>query len=150
MFEIKEKLYRHCLKYIEDRISTAENAIISAQEASKDDTKSSAGDKYETTREMMQQEISRNQVQLLEAKKLHHALLQISPENTSKTIQAGSLIYTSNGNFYFAISAGQVRIENELFFAIAPTSPIGFKFKGRTAGNVVAFNGREFLIKAIY
>ena len=77
MPDLKEKLLKKCFEAVDERIKSAENAIISAKEASQDDTKSSAGDKYETTREMMQQEISRNEAQLYEAKKLKHSLLQI-------------------------------------------------------------------------
>ena len=60
MEDFKSGLYALCLSFIAQRIETAETALQQAQEASNDDTKSSAGDKFETTREMMQQDIARN------------------------------------------------------------------------------------------
>src|SRR5690606_31265719 len=72
----KEMLYEQCLSAIQSRIANAELALKQAREASQDDTKSSAGDKYETTREMMQQDIDRNNMQLYEAKKISFQLEQ--------------------------------------------------------------------------
>jgi hypothetical protein len=60
MNTIKEELYKHCINYVHNCIDTAQKAIDDAVESANDDTKSSAGDKYETGREMMQQDIDRN------------------------------------------------------------------------------------------
>ena len=53
---LKEELYNQCLNYVQSRMDAAQQGIDEAQQASKDDTKSSAGDKYETGRAMMQQQ----------------------------------------------------------------------------------------------
>lgn len=71
---LKEKLYRLCIAEAEARIAAAELNIRSAKDAQSNETKSSAGDKYETSREMMEQEISFNQTRLMEARKLKHGL----------------------------------------------------------------------------
>jgi ribosome-binding ATPase YchF (GTP1/OBG family) len=67
---LKKELLQQCIDFVQNRIDNAEQAIKSAQQASNDDTKSSAGDKYETSREMMQQDTNRNLAQLTEASKL--------------------------------------------------------------------------------
>ena len=64
MKDLKKKLYDLCIAYVQGRMDEAKLAIDEAQKASNDDTKSSAGDKYETGREMMQQETDRNMAQL--------------------------------------------------------------------------------------
>jgi transcription elongation GreA/GreB family factor len=144
MLELKKELYTICLNIADQRIQTAENAIIAAREAAENDTKSSAGDKYETTREMMQQEISRNEVQLLEARKLKQSLMQINPEKTSKTVQAGSLVTTNNGIFFLTIAAGKLRVDEKDIFAISPASPVGLVLKGLKAGESCVFNSKEY------
>src|ERR1700710_1305260 len=106
MSELKEELYKQCLDYVQKRMEAAEQGIKEAQQASKDDTKSSAGDKYETGRAMMQQETDRNLAQLNEANKLMVALNRISTTGTATKAETGSVIITSNGSFYLAISAG--------------------------------------------
>lgn len=149
MLNLKRELLKKCSDYVAQRVESATKAIISAKEASQDDTKSSAGDKYETTREMMQQEISRNEAQLFEAKKLQHALLQIPQDKTTDKTQNGSLVFTNNGNFYISISAGQFEIEGQIFFAISSASPIGRLLLGLEKGMTFSFNGKTFEIKDV-
>lgn len=146
---LKQKLYDWCIQYAEQRVKTAQAAIVSAKESSESDTKSSAGDKYETGREMMQQEISRNEQQLLESKKLMHAMSQLSTTRTHTTAVPGAVVVTDQGAFYLAISAGQVEIEGKKYFAISPSSPIGIKLKGLKPGDILTFNNREFRILEI-
>ena len=71
------------------QLEAAQLAINEAQKASNDDTKSSAGDKYETGREMAQQETNRNLAQLNEANKLKVALNQIGPAVISERSRTG-------------------------------------------------------------
>src|SRR3954468_6378931 len=101
---LKEELYQQCLNYVQSRMDAAQQGINEAQQASKDDTKSSAGDKYETGRAMMQQETDRNMAQLNEANKLKVALNRISFAGVSAVADSGSVVKTNNGNFYLAIS----------------------------------------------
>ncbi len=116
MNDLKEQLHNLCVNYVKNRIDTATFAIKSAQQAANDETKSSAGDKYETGRAMMQQEINSNQAQLNEANKLLVALNHINGSAISKTADAGSLVITNNGKFYIAISAGTLMVNGEAFF----------------------------------
>ena len=146
---LKEELYKQCLVYVQSRMDAAQQGIDEAQQASKDDTKSSAGDKYETGRAMMQQETDRNMAQLNEANKLKVALNTINPIAIHATIDTGSVVKTDNGNFYLAISAGTLHVNGESFFAISPASPIGFKLKGLKVGDRFELNGKGYLIDGV-
>jgi transcription elongation GreA/GreB family factor len=150
MQNVKQQLLDKCYECVEQRIKSAQNAITSAKEASQDDTKSSAGDKYETTREMMQQEISRNEAQLYEAKKLSHALSQISIEKSSVEVQNGSIAITDKGNFFISVSAGQFIVDDKSFFAISSASPIGRLLMGLKPGGSFSFNGKEYLVTEVH
>ena len=130
-------------------MDAAQLGIDEAQQASKDDTKSSAGDKYETGRAMMQQETDRNMAQLNEANKLKVALNTINPTIIHNTIDTGSVVKTNNGNFYLAISAGTLNVDGESYFAISPASPIGIKMKGLKAGDEFEVNGKGYQIESI-
>lgn len=150
MQEIKKVLYEKCIGYANERISSIENALLASHEASVNDTKSSAGDKYETTREMMQQEISRNSQQLMEAKKLRMALDKFNPEGTSDTIKQGSFVVTSGGDFYISISAGQLMAADRSVYAISAHSPIGRLMIGLKAGDSVEMNSKVFVILEVH
>ena len=150
MNELKKRLYKQCLEYVGQRILTAEDAIRSAKESSESDTKSSAGDKYETTREMMQQEISRNEHQLIEAKKLLHALRTVNTAKSYTTAVPGALVVTDHGTFFVSISAGQIELEGKKYFTVAASSPIGIRMKGLSQGHTFHFNQKDFKILQIF
>jgi transcription elongation GreA/GreB family factor len=149
MSDIKEKLHQLCIAYVQNRMRASEEAIAEAQQAANDDTKSSAGDKYETGREMMQQETNRNLAQLNEANKLMVALNQLGIKGTSQIAEPGSLVITNNGNFYLSISAGTLELYGKSYFAVSPASPIGIKLKGTQAGDEFILNGKSYKIQSI-
>ncbi len=146
---LKQEIYNLCSEYIESRIKSIENAIHAARESSIDDTKSSAGDKYETGREMMQQEIDRNTKQLFEAGKLRLVLQGISTESKDEIIKPGSLIFTNFGNFYISISAGHLKLNGQEYFAVSASSPIGMQLINRKKGDKFDFNGRDYIINEV-
>jgi hypothetical protein len=150
MEDFKTKLYQRCMEFVLQRIDTAETALKQAQEASNDDTKSSAGDKFETTREMMQQDIARNKNLLFDGQQNLQLLssLQELPA-PGDTVRNGSLVYTSKGIFYISISAGQLKIDDQLVFGISAASPIGQLLIGKKAGESFSFNQNEYTIKDI-
>lgn len=149
MQEIKSSLYQLCLKFIEERIETAEIALKQAREASNDDTKSSAGDKYETSREMMQQDIDRNKRLLIDAEENQHLLNSLKDMPHSDAARNGSLVITDQGNFYLSISAGQLHIGKDVYFAISAVSPIGKLLLGKVKDDQFDFNGRKYHIKDV-
>lgn len=149
MKDLKPELYNLCRKYIADSISEIEATIANRREAMHNETKSSMGDKYETTREMLQQDINMNTERLNKAKADEAILQAINPESTSEIIVPGSLVRCSNGNFYIAISAGHFTIAGSKYYAVSLSSPIGSQLKGKQAGNSFALNGKTFTIDKV-
>ncbi|UPS93136.1 3-oxoacyl-ACP synthase [Bizionia sp. M204] len=119
------------------------------QESLTSETKSSAGDKHETGRAMLQLEREKAGVQLSEIQKQQNTLTKVKVLNTSKTICLGSVVYTSKSNYFVAISAGAFSIAGELFYAISPQTPIGKLLLGKTVLNEIAFNNQTIKIEAI-
>jgi hypothetical protein len=149
MNNIKNELYNLCINYVKQRIDTAKQAIDDAHQAAGEETKSSAGDKYETSREMIQQETDRNQAQLNEANKLLITLTQLNVNAVAETAVPGSLITTNNGKFYLAISAGALTLNGETYFAVSLASPMGTILRGRKTGDQFNLNGKQYLIENI-
>ena len=149
MISIKQQLYASCLEFVEKRIAAAQEAIAIAQQSANEETKSSAGDKYETGRAMAQLEIEKNSAQLAESLKLKQALEKIDVDQKGDTVRVGSLVKTTHGNFYLAISAGQFTINNEPYFAISPVSPIGQKLIGLHVEHRFSFNNRDYSVLQI-
>lgn len=147
--ELKQQLYNTCKEYVIRRIDNAKTAMQAAQRSANEETKSSAGDKYETGRAMAQLERDKHALQLVEAEKLRKALDVINPEVNHDIIAPGALVFTSNGIFYFSISAGKLTIGGIEIFAIAPSAPVGQLLLGKKTGESVDFNGRKFVVEKI-
>lgn len=144
--KIKQQLYQLCAEQIQHKITEAENAIADARKASGNETKSSAGDKYETSRAMLQQEIDLNSRQLLEARKQQTTLQQINPDAEHTIAQSGSLVETDQQNFYLAVGAGAFFIGQKQYYTISLASPISLQIKGKTTGEEFKLNGKTFKI----
>ena len=149
MSEIKERLYLLCHDYIASRVAVIKQNAAEAQEAANDDTKSSAGDKFEVGREMMQQEVELNLARLGDMYKLKQALENVSPSIKSSTVQPGSLVYTSNGSYYIAIGAGKLQLEGATYYAISPEAPIATQMIGKMAGAEFSLNGKNMKIEKV-
>ncbi|KGE15923.1 GreA/GreB family elongation factor [Sphingobacterium deserti] len=147
--EIKKQLLEYCLSKSEERLTEIVYAIQQAQEGIESDTKSSAGDKYETSREMIQQDLNRYQNQLLQAKK-DAVLLQNIILDEKETIGPGSLVKTDKGSYFIAISLGKYRLQDEDFMIISGSSPIGRLLIGNKVGDTIQFNGNVQKIKAVH
>ena len=64
--KIKEVLFKECEDFVNKRLQTVEDIISSNQKALQSETKSSAGDKHETGRAMLQLEMEKAGQQLAE------------------------------------------------------------------------------------
>lgn len=147
---IKQQLFEACLKYVNERALLLEAAIRDIQQAANEETKSSAGDKYETGRAMAQLEIDKHRSQLVEAVKMKQELLRIPVEDNTQLIKPGSLAFTSRGNFYIAIHAGQHQVGSQTFYAVSVASPIARKLIGLKVGASFMLNHQEFTLSKIY
>lgn len=144
--KIKEDLYLLCLAFVEHRYNTIQNTITEIQESLTSETKSSAGDKHETGRAMLQLEREKTGNQLAEIQKIKETLSKINVSKSSEFIGLGSLVYTTKSNYFIAISAGEFKVENEVFYAISPNTPIGQLLMGKTVGDEVVFREQRFKI----
>jgi transcription elongation GreA/GreB family factor len=147
--KIKQQLSAHCQAYLTQRANTARQAIKAAQASANEETKSSAGDKYETGRAMMQLEIEKNTVQLGETMKLKRMLDDIKIDASSLTVQTGSLVITDQGNFFLAISVGHISIEGKTYTAVSPSSPIGIQLLKLRQDESFLFNGKTYRIEEV-
>ncbi len=146
---IKSILYARCLAYVQERIQTATEAMQSAQESANSESKSSAGDKYETGRAMAQLERDRHAQLLADAKRMLADLEKINPDTTTSVVVPGSLVRTNRGTFFLAISAGKLSHEGADYFAVSIASPIGALLMGKHVGETVVFNKMDYEVLAV-
>ena len=113
--------------------------LIAETRASNNDTKSSMGDKYETGREMLQQEINNLQVQLNEVLKQQDFLKTILVKPSDKA-EKGAIVKTEKGLFFISVSLGEIIFENQKIICISPESPLAKAMNGKQKGEVFSLN----------
>lgn len=133
---------------LSEKIATLER-MISETRASNNETKSSMGDKYETSREMVQQEINNLQVQLNENIQARNSLKTLNT-NLHQKIGLGSLVQTDKGFFYIAVSLGDITFNGKKIFVISTESPLGKALFGKKQQGEFSLNNLKQKILKIW
>ncbi|PQJ75485.1 3-oxoacyl-ACP synthase [Polaribacter gangjinensis] len=150
---IKEALLMHCKMFVNKRMQTVEEIIYSHQKSLQSETKSSAGDKHETGRAMIQLEMEKASQQLAGISEMNQILskidISISENSKQNAAHLGSVVYTAKANYFLSISAGKIDIENASYFAISVSSPIGKLLLGKHENDEFLFDGNRIKIQKI-
>jgi transcription elongation GreA/GreB family factor len=146
---IKQELYKKCQEFVSRKLSTIEKTIKSNKNDLNSETKSSAGDKHETGRAMLQLEMEKAGQQLVVANEMQFQLERIDFSSTSNFVKLGSLIRTDQFNYFIAVSAGRIIVDKKIFFAISSNSPVGKLLLGREQGETILFREQKIKITDI-
>ena len=147
MAMLKEQISKMLVQATQHQIDLLKKDITEIQASANEETKSSAGDKYETGRAMAQLEIDKLRNQLFQAENAIQVLNGISLENQSDQVKLGSLVKTTQGCFFISISSKEIAIENQMVHPISISAPMAKCLMGRKKGDLVEFLGRQFLIE---
>jgi len=146
---IKQQLYSHCQEFVNQKLETIQKTILSNKEALNSETKSSAGDKHETGRAMLQLEMEKAGQQLKVVQQMQEQISRIDVNSKNAIGCLGSLINTNSHNYYLAISIGKVTINSDDYFVISSSSPIGRLLLGKQKGDCISFNNTQICIESI-
>lgn len=133
---------------IQEKINSFDK-LIAETRAANNETKSSMGDKYETSREMVQQEINNLQRQLNESLKQEILLKKLNTEPCHK-VQNGALVKTDKGLFYISASLGEIKTEMYKIISISEESPLAKAMFGKKVGEGFSVNNIQQTIKEIW
>jgi len=149
VIRIKSELLKECSELVENRYQKIRTTIDSITEAMQEESKSSAGDKHETGRAMLQidRENAGNQLREIEAVKL--ILRKININTVSDYVRLGSLVNTNQGYYFISISTGAIIHEKTTYYCVALQSPIGIQLAGKKEGDTFHFNNNEINIQSI-
>jgi hypothetical protein len=142
----KVEIHETILKLLTNSIVHATKDYELAKESRDSDTKSSAGDKFETGREMMQREMDKISASIDQSKNQLNFLSKINLNRPYSTVDLGCLIITDQGIYYISIGLGKVEINAEIIYAVSLDSPIGQLFKGKRVGDILEFRGKTLKI----
>jgi len=147
---IKEELYAECKMFLNGRFNAVVDRIANIQESLQSETKSSAGDKHETGRAMLQLEREKAGNQLLDIQKQQELFSRVIIDTSSEVARLGSVVVTDKGTYFLAISVGLVKIKEKTYYAISPSSPVGKALLGKKEGELFVFNENNIKIIDIF
>lgn len=146
---IKEALYNLCIEFIDNRLQTVNNSISDIQNSLESETKSSAGDKHETGRAMLQLEREKAGHQLAEIEKQKQILQNINTESKHQRVALGSVVFTTKAHYFLSISAGEITIDDYKIYAISVATPMAQLLLSKKVGDCVQFRDDVFTITKI-
>ena len=146
-YKMTQELFNTIAQTLQEKVDYLQGLILDLRN-SNSETKSSMGDKYETSREMMQQEITRIQNQLNEVLIQQEQFKKIVIKKHD-IIALGSYVETSMGNFCIAISLGEISYNSKKVFVLSPITPLAKLLIGKKVRDEVNLNGKSIKINFI-
>ena len=147
---LKPQLIIHLKALLDERMATAWAAMEAAQASANEESKSSAGDKYETARAMGQLDRDMHARQYEQARQERTVLERVSENDATERIAVGTLVKTTDSWYFIAVSVGAVAVEGTTVLAVSAASPVGKVLVGRQVGDSFVFQGKNQQIEAIY
>ncbi len=148
--DFKQRVHQACLALVEEKILTIQNEYKLYQESAANETKSTAGDKHDTGKAMMQMEQEKLGIQFKELVNNKKILGSLNPAHHLESIQFGSLIKTNHGTFYLSISLGKISIDSAEIYIISNQSPLSKLMLNKVINATFVFNERKYEILEVY
>lgn len=124
--------------------------IQALHESRQSDTKSSAGDKHETARAMVDQELQQLNMQREKALRNQSELQQLT-DAPCEVAARGAAVETDRIIYFISISFGKLPVEGaKPVYALSPVSPASQAMLGKRAGEVFEINGARHAILKVY
>tara|TARA_Y100000992_G_scaffold253994_1_gene186770 strand:+ start:126 stop:575 length:450 start_codon:yes stop_codon:yes gene_type:complete len=142
----KKFIYNDLVQNLNEKLNSIEFLIISAIDSRDSDSKSSAGDKHETSRAKIQLEIDNYSKQKLNIIEKLKVLGAIDIRKKYNKVENGALVETNVGFFFIAIGLGRWTVNSEQIFVISLASPIGKLMKDKVTTSSFIFRNLKYEI----
>ena len=136
-------------KQLDERMQNAWTAMQAAQASANSESKSSAGDKYETARAMGQLDRDMHARMYEQARQERTMVERIDLTTAFQKGAFGALLHTTMGIFFLAVSIGKLTIDGNTTMVISPQSPVGALLVGKQQGDTFTFRGVNYTIDAV-
>lgn len=146
--KFKVKIHTQLLDVVRSKVETLMAEYRLYRESSEGETKSSAGDKHETGKALMQLEQEKLESQLKKLKEFDRILSGMNPEQEMREIGFGSLVETNYGYFYISIPEREIDVDGMKVYFVSLASPL-VKAMQNSGKKSFDFNGRNYEVLAV-
>ena len=123
-------------KQLQTKLTYLNTTLQQAVDSRNSDTKSSAGDKFETSREMAQIEIHKLETEILKTQQFINDLLS----------KASQFIITEKGSFLIGIPFGKLMLNDTAVFCISNSAPIAKPLVNTVISAQFNYGGVEYTV----
>jgi hypothetical protein len=150
MNELKAKVYQSALTLLKERNRLLKEERNTMLEGILEETKSSAGDKFETSREMMTQDLMTLELQIKQSNSDLDEIQRLQAiKDTAPSVQEGSMLKLGADWFLLAVSLGQISVEGKKIYLLSKNSPLGQLLIGKKKNEQVNFRGKNQQIEEL-
>ncbi len=147
--KIKQQLHLKCQELLQNRLRVLEKSMNDIYNNLESETKSTAGDKHETGRAMLHLEREKLGHQLAIINNQLQVFNKINLEAQISRVVLGSLVYTTQANYFISVSMGELKAGKIRAYAISPMSPVGQALMLKAVDETVFYNNQEIKILKI-
>jgi len=151
MNELKNAVYQIAISQLKQKEALLAEERKNIIESILEEEKNSAGDKYETSRETMTQDLNSLEKQIKQSNLDLEELYRLQTiKDTPPTVQEGALVQLGTEWFLLAVSMGQVKVGDKSVFLLSKNSPLGELLVGKKKGEAIQFRGKSQSINEIH
>jgi hypothetical protein len=150
MNEFKAKVYQTAIDQLRQKDALLAEERKNIIESILEEEKNSAGDKYETSRETMTQDLNSIEKQIKQNKLDLEELYRLNTiKDTPPTVQEGALVKLGSEWFLLAVSIGQIKVGDAKVFLLSKNSPLGELLLGKKLREQVNFRAKMQVIEEL-
>jgi len=147
--KIKQQLHLKCQELLQNRLRVVEKSMNDIYNNLESETKSTVGDKHETGRAMLHLEREKLGHQLAIINNQLQVFNKINLEAQTSRVVLGSLVYTTQANYFISVSMGELKVDKIRAYAISPISPVGQALMSKAVDETVFYNNQKIKILKI-
>lgn len=146
---LKDLVQKEVILILQKKLKNLNFLIDTATESRDIDLKSSVGDKHETSRAKIQNDLDNYYSQLMILEYQINILNKIDSSIKYNNVAQGALVETNKGIFFISTGIGKMVIENKTIIAVSMISPIGMAMKGKRKLQSFNFRNISYIINKI-
>ena len=146
----KHQLKNACIQLLNERIANIEQAMLDARESANSEEKSSAGDKYETSRAMGHLAQEMQSKQLEDARQELDFINRLHVDSLCSSVANGAVVICHDFVFFISLGLGQTELRNIRITFLSPKAPLANFLHQKRKGDSFMFNARKIEILDVF
>jgi hypothetical protein len=134
---------------VADEIQYLKKQLFDLKETTASESKSSAGDKYETGIEMLKQEEQKIAERLLEATKKRKTLEDLR-DDMADSARLGAIVKTAALTMFISIPFGKIEFQGEEIYCLSVNAPVAKSIMNKKTHEFYLHQGKQVFIENLY